>query len=474
MEFNDLRSWIKLVESIGDLKYIDGADWDVEIGALLDMVQRKIGRPALLFDHIKGYPEGFRVLGNVLTSTKRIAISLGLPLDASSLDLIHRWRKILKDPRLIPPRTVEDGPVLENVNMGDEVDLFKFPVPKWHEQDGGRYIGTGCMVIQKDPDSDWVNLGTYRVVIHDSRTAGLYITLGRHGDMIMRRYWQKGEPCPVAVTIGQDPLTYMLAGAEIPYGICEYDLAGGISGKPVEVIRGITTGLPIPAHCEIVIEGEIPPEERLPEGPFGEWTGYYSGGRRPNPIIKVKSICYRNDPIIMGALPGIPPNDDCYYGGFFGCAAVWNEMENAGVPGIMGVWAPEAGGGIMMLTVSIKQLYPGHSRQAGLIASQCHARAYANRMVVVVDEDIDPYDINQVLWAMCTRMDPRDDVEIIKKCWSSPLDPMSYPEDLRIFNSRMIIDACISWDRKNKFPPKVEVSQEWKRRILEKYHDLFT
>lgn len=473
MEFNDLREWVDLIKKYGDLKSIDDADWDIEIGVLTDLVQKKMGRPALLFDNIKGYPQGYRVLANVLTSKKRIALSLGLPPESSESELVSAWKKILSDFRLIPPEVVKNGRILENIDTGDDIDLLKFPTPRWHEYDGGRYIGTGCMVIQKDLDSNWINLGTYRVMVQDKKTAGIYITLGRHGDIIMKKYWKEGKPCPVAVTVGQDPLIYMLAGAEIPFGISEYDVAGGIKARPVEVISGVSTGLPIPASCEIVIEGEIPPEDKLPEGPFGEWTGYYCSGKRPSPIIRVKSICYRNDPIIMGALPGLPPNDDCYYGGFFGCAAAWNELEKAGVPGIMGIWAHEAGAGIMMLTVSIKQMYPGHSRQAGLIASQCHARAYANRMVIVVDDDINPYDINQVIWAMCTRVDPKEDVEIIRKCWSSPLDPMSYPPNTRSYNSRMIIDACIPWDRKDEFPSKVEVSQEWTDKILRKYSDLF-
>src|SRR5690606_12611153 len=137
--------------------------------------------------------------------------------------------------------------------------------PKWHEHDGCRYIGTGCVVIQKDPDSGWVNLGTYRVAVHDETTAGLYISPGKHGRRIMEKYWAKGEACPVAISVGQEPMLFIVSGLEAPEGVSEYDVVGGLRGEPTQVIESEFTGLPIPATAEIVIEGEVPPGETREE-----------------------------------------------------------------------------------------------------------------------------------------------------------------------------------------------------------------
>ena len=155
---------------------------------------------------------------------------------------------------------------------------------------------------------------------------------------------------------------------------------------------------------------------------------------------------YRDDPILLGAIPGIPPDDDSFYRGTYRSGAVWNQLEAAGVPEVKGVWSHAAGGSRLWLTVAIKQQYGGHAKQAGLIASQCHAGAYANRFVVVVDDDIDPADMDKVIWAMCTRCDPREGIEILRGCWSTVLDPMAYgSDDPR--NARVVIDACKPFGR---------------------------
>ena len=194
----------------------------------------------------------------------------------------------------------------------------------------------------------------------------------------------------------------------------------------MQLINAPHTGLPVPATSEIIIEGEIPPNEVHPEGPFGEWTGYYAGGERDMPIIRVHSISYRNNPIVLGCLPGKPPNDNTYFRSPLRAAMIWDELERSGIPGITGVWSHEAGGGRLFNVVSIKQMYPGHSKQVGMAAASCPAGAYANRMVIVVDDDIDPTDTNEVLWALNTRADMIDDVDVMKRCRSTSLDPMAY------------------------------------------------
>src|SRR5207245_1959736 len=138
--------------------------------------------------------------------------------------------------------------------------------------------------------------------------------------------------------------------------------AGALRGESLEVVKLPYTGLLVPAAAEIVIEGEIPPEERHAEGPFGEWTGYYAGGARTEPIIQVKSLLHRDNPIVLGCIPGKPPNDNTYFRSPLRAALIWDELERSGVPGIAGVWSHEAGGGRMLTIVASTQMYPGHAK----------------------------------------------------------------------------------------------------------------
>ncbi len=162
----------------------------------------------------------------------------------SRLNLIARWKELLKGVKPIAPRVVSNGPILENVKTGAEVDMTIFPTPHWHELDGGRYIGTADCVITGEPEEGgWVNVGIYRVQIHDKNTLGLYVSPGHHARIMREKYWEKGKSCPVVVTFGQDPLLFLVAGQSMPYGMSEFDYYGGLRGAPIDVIRGELTGL---------------------------------------------------------------------------------------------------------------------------------------------------------------------------------------------------------------------------------------
>ncbi len=469
MANKDLREWIAAVEAAGELQTITGAEVAEEIGGIVDIYQRRMGNPAVMFDEVPGYPKGFRVLANILTSVPRINIALGLPPDASEMDLIRWWRDYMRDAPTFTPVEVNGGAVLENVHEGAEVDITAIPTPKWHEHDGGPFIGTGCMVVMKDPDSGWINFGAYRIQVFEPGTASVMMSPGKHGRLIMGKYHERGEPCPVAVVAGMHPALLMIGGLEIPYGKNEFEAVGGLMGEPVEVINMPRTGLPVPANAEIAFEGFIHSDDLVDEGPLGEWTGYYAGGTRPEPAIRIATLMHRNDPILLGVIPAVPPNDNTFYLGTYRSGAVWSQLEAAGVPEIRGVCAHEAGGSRMWLTVSIKQMYGGHSKQAGLIASQCHAGAYANRWVVVVDDDIDPTNMNDVIWAMCTRFDPREGMETLRGCWSTHLDPMCYDDDTDRRNARVVIDACRPWARRDSFPVVARSSRELDERIRAKW-----
>src|SRR3990170_2107520 len=206
MDYADLRGWLKKADSLGELKVIKGADWDGEIGAIMTVMGDRVDNaPALLFDDIKGYPSGYRVLTSSMDSHRRIAMTLGMSLDYDRLGFVAALRHKLKDLKRIPPRVVKTGPVMENVITGKDINVLKFPVPKWFELDGARYIGTGSVDITRDPEEGWGNLGTYRVMVHNENTLGFYISPGKHGRIHREKCQALGVPCKVAISFGHHP-----------------------------------------------------------------------------------------------------------------------------------------------------------------------------------------------------------------------------------------------------------------------------
>ena len=474
--FRDLRDFIgRLALELGEdqVRVVDGANWNLEISCLTELMAEKEG-PALLFDNIVGYPKGFRVLTNFMGTAARCALALGISPKLSKVEMVRAWKEKSKLLKFIPPKEVTTGSVMENVVEGDAVDLAMFPAPKWHERDGGRYIGTADMVITRDPDTGWVNFGAHRGCIQGKDRLSLWFTTkSRHAHQIASKYWAKGQACPIAVVLGCDPVIWTASPAALPIGTSEYDLAGAFRGEPVEVIRAPGTGLPIPAHAEIVVEGEMPPveEESAQEGPFGEWPGYYTH-IGPETVVRVKRIMYRNDPILLGAPPLLPTTPCGHQALPRAAVSTWDHLESAGVPNVRGVWVYARG---LMVVVSIEQRYDSHAVQA-LIAAAGRRRNFAmDTFVVVVDEDIDPSDLNQVLWALCTRVDPAKSVQILRAL-TTDLDPRLSPKkraDQDYSMGLMLIDACKPYAWKDQFPLtnrfdepyREEVRKRWRSKL---------
>ena len=313
--YDDLREWIVEADKLGELVRANGYSWQEDIGMAAELLQHDAAAPVALFDNIPGYPKGFRVLTNFF-GARRQNMTLGFSPDLNKIELseafLTDFQKISDKP--LPYQVVETGPVMENVIEGDAVDVTRFPTPVWHDRDEGRrYIGTGSFNVTRDPDDGWVNAGTYRVMIHDAKRLGFYISPGKHGRIHRDKYQALNKPMPVCIVIGGDPLTFLMACTEVPYGICEYEIAGAYRGRPQKVVLGKHTGLPYPANAEIVIEGFVQPGNNMPEGPFGEWTGYYGSKMRSEPVLDIKAIYHRNDPIILGCPPQRPPEEQARY-----------------------------------------------------------------------------------------------------------------------------------------------------------------
>jgi 4-hydroxy-3-polyprenylbenzoate decarboxylase len=465
----DLRDWLEDVERLEQLETISGAHWDLEIGALTEIILERIATPpAVIFDQVPGYEPHRRVLANMLETLERTALTLNMPTDLKTISLIDRLRARLGSLQPVKPNIVSTGPVMENVFTGADIDLMKFPVPRWHAGDGGRYLGTAHLVITRDPETGVENVGCYRVMLQDKDKVGLYISPGKHGKMHYEKAMRAGKPFPVAMVFGQHPLLFIASSQAVPFGVNEYDWTGGILEQPIDVIKGPLTGLQFPANSEIAIEGEIVPGEMLPEGPFGEWPGYYASARRAEPFVRVKALYHRNDPIICGAAP-FKPTIHGMYRSCLRAATVWNGMEKAGVPDIHGVYLPPPAQRFMIV-VAIKQRYPGHAKQAALVASQCHAGAYLGRYVVVVDDDIDITNLNEVVWAMATRSDPATSVDILRRTWSGPLDPI-IPRGQKGHNSRMIIEAVRPYEWRDQFPDVSQISDETRQKFSAKWDE---
>jgi UbiD family decarboxylase len=464
----DLRVFLERAEEAGELRTIRGADPHLEIGALFELSHEHLYPPVLLFEEMQGCASEHRILSNV-----RVAKFV---VGEISMEALKAYRSRPKEKKeAIPPRIVNTGPVYENIIEGDAVDIHKFPNPKWHEGDGGAYVGTECLIITKDIDSDWVNVGTYRVMVHDGKTLGLFIEPGKHGDIIRRKWWAQGKACPIAISVGQAPILGVVAGSDSKLGESEYAHAGGRIGRPIDVVPARVTGLPIPADAELVFDGYMPPpeEESREEGPFGEWTGYFASEARPEAVIHVKAIYHRNNPIMIGQPPTRPtlPGRQVRIALL---ATIWDALEAAGVPGVTGVWKMIGMGTRFADVISIKQLYPGHAKMAGLVSAGCRAGGFMTRITLIVDDDIDITNPAEVMWAIATRWDPRTQTDIIDGCWSGNLDPR-LPPDKRAANdfsmSRIIIYAVKPFEWMDKFPKVNTVSRVYAAQVRSKWQD---
>ncbi|WP_201319343.1 UbiD family decarboxylase [Paenibacillus sp. EPM92] len=478
VSYNDLREYIDACKAIDNWREILDADWNEEIGALTEATAELIpDPPMLMFDRIKDYPAGMRVVSLLLSSPKRVALSLGLPLEKSKLELVRLAARKIKEVKALPPVEVLHGPIMENVMTGEDVNILRFPVPLFHQSDGGRYIGTGDSVINRDPESGYVNMGTYRIQVHDRNLLGLWMSPGQQGRQICQKYWDRGKSCPIVATFGGDPLTFMASHSRRPWGKSELEFVGGLRGRPLEVIKGPITGLPIPAYAEIAIEGEVPPPgiESHPEGPFGEWPGYYSGGTvgtgELQPVIRIKAIYHRNNPIILSEAPLWPGAPK--YGLPIGSGVLWDQLEGAGIQDIAGVYNHDR----YFIVIAIRQRYAGHAKQAGLAALGCAEAARHGRYIVIVDEDIDPSNMKEVLWALKTRVDPATDIEIVDGCLSTPIDPVMSPEKRESRNhtsSRAIFYAVRPFTWKDKFPKSSRAGKDLQREVMEKYKSVLS
>jgi UbiD family decarboxylase len=474
--WRDLREWLALIEGDGLLKRIDKpVDPDEELAAVTFMATRREDAPALLFENLAGDRSGARVLSNMLGASKeRYARAVGLDPRRSTADMIAATRALMRR-RMKPVHVAKDAaPVNEVILRGGEIDLTAFPVPKFWPGDGGRYIGTGDITLTASPETGRINVGAYRQMLHGPARVGLYCSPGKHGLLDREAWWARGKPCEVVAAYGIDPVLFMLGAQAFGANESELDVAGGIMQRPAELTEAEVVSLPIPARAELVIEGLLHQGDVLPEGPLGEFTGYYGRERSPQPVIEIKAVHHRRSPILTAALMGKYPS--CEIGAYYAImrsARILDDLERIGVPGVVAAYAhPAAASGWGLVVVSLRQQYAGHAAQVLALAAQCPAAAYYTKWIVAVDEDVDPTDINDVLWALSTRCNPTDDLDVLRSTWSTGLDPSQFPAEARPYGSKALINACKPHRYLSQFPKSTLLRWATYERVAGRWQEL--
>lgn len=468
MAYKDLREFISRLEKEEELVRVRAqVDPNLEIGAIMRKVFDKRGK-AIIFENVRGHQ--IPHICGAMDTYKRYA--LGVECEPNIRAILNKNLRAVRNP--IPPVIVKEAPCQEVVLSAPNVDLYQFPTPKWNSEDGGKYIGTLGVVIAKDPETGFRNMGIYREQIHGTNKMGLQST--QQVGIILSKYQMRGKVMPIVTAIGVDPAILAASCFRLPLGYDELSAAGGLRGEPVPLVKCKTIDLEAPANAEIVLEGEISPntEDWEPEGPYGEFTGYYGAKMEKGklPTIRVKAITMRNRPVFQGTLEGKAPCESTTLRTLGGTTGLWLRMELANIPGFKELWISDTGCGLFKTIIALdKQYYIGNSKQAIMA---CWAMTHAGKWTIVVDGDIDIFDQNQVEWALATRVQPHRDIIITSDQYTGTnLDPSISP-DTRTWphthSSRIGIDATMQF-KAFDFPPVIDFSADLMSKVESRWNE---
>ncbi|MEY9858874.1 UbiD family decarboxylase [Catenulispora sp. GAS73] len=414
-----LREFISELEEVGEVQPIDAeVDWNLEIGAVIRR-SYDLRAPAPLFTNITGYQgSGFRVLGapgglsGSAHPLARIALSLGLSADAGGQEIIETV-VAARDKPGIPPVVVDrdSAPCKQNVMLGEDVDLFRFPTPLIHGNDGGRYLQTYGMNIAKTPDGSWTNWSVNRMMIHDAKTLACLIPAPQHLGVIRAQWAERGEPMPVALALGVEPGLPFVGAYPLPEGADEAHFLGALFGEGIEVVPAETVDLLVPATAEIVVEGHIAFDETVMEGPMNEYPGYNATDRSPKPVFHVTAITHRHDAILPVVAAGPPVEEDHTLSGTMHAAEILHKLRAAGLP-VSSTWFSYESA-MHWLIIALRSDWhettaiPSNdlARKIGEVAFEGKA-GYGAPKILLVEDDIDVTDVDDVVWAFATRAHP--------------------------------------------------------------------
>lgn len=481
-----IKSFREYVEKLEENKEVVAitkeVDWNLEMSAITRHAY-DLPAPAPLFKNVKGCTQGFHVLGAPVGLSpdqdhpfKRVALSLGLPVDTTAPAIVGEWSR-LPDVTPIPPRVVEDGACKENKLFGKDIDLTKLPVPFIHHGDGGRYINTYGIFIARTPDGSWVNWAITRAMLDGPQTiAGVVIPTQDFGK-IYAEWKEIGEEMPFALCLGVDPAIAMIAGYPLPSGINEDGVIGGWYGDGVEVVKCETNDLLVPASTEIVIEGFASLDETVPEGPMGEYGGYvWSGKGKEVPCFKVTAMTHRDDPIMPICVAGVPTEENHTNWGISIAASIQNVLRNQGFP-IKECFIPmDSAAHWFVATVDRNRTNEDDEQLALDIGKAVFASKGGSYIpkVVVVDDDIDPSNINQLVWAIATRHHPDKRTAIPEQYIFPLVSYLSAEEKSKSVSTRVIYNCLTPFHKWPKESQPVEASfrgypEEVQKHVLENW-----
>ena len=414
--FKSLRDWIEFLKVQGQLVENDE---EVDLKGEIAAISRKIaltGGPAVLHNRIKGYP-GWRIFSDGLTTRQRVSWALGLPEEDLVTTLAQKMEKIER----VKPVEVETGPCKELKFFNDDIDLAKLPVPFTGEYDTPPFITAGISNI-RSAETSWQNTGIRRFQLQGPKQLSNLVLPFQHEGIIFSEYIKKGEPAPVAIVIGGDPLYTLISMIPAPDQVDEMDTWGAFAGEPLKVVRCETSDIKVPANAELVIEGEMHPKERILEGPFSEFTGFYSG-LRYMPVIHVKCITMRKNCIYQNMYMGVPTSEAHNAGHTMVEVAILKELKQL-VPEVTDYAVLSSWG--LMSAISIdkkaKEKKPGLVRKVALAAKAIKASTWVKN-IVIVDDDIDPHNVHEILWCMSVKFQGQKDIFVVPDFPGTILDP---------------------------------------------------
>ncbi len=466
MSYKDLREYISALEAHGEVQRIGmEVNWNLEAGAILRRTYER-GLPAPFFEKVTGYPEGYTMFGGALSSIKRLALALGMDPASTYKDIMEEYLK--RKDKLVKPRVVKTGPCKENIHLGKDVDLFEFPAPMLHEGDGGRYLCTWHLNITKDPDTGWVNWGMYRAMINSKNSLTGMIEPQKHAGMhLYRRYEPKNQSMPFAIAIAPEPVSTLTAATGIPYGVAEADVTGALRKEALDVVKCETVDLYVPATSEIVIEGQVNPQEKVWEGPFGEYTGYRASPRDKRPLYRVTAVTHRNKPILGMSCMGVPVDDAHIAMAITGGAEILAELRRKGMP-VTGLKVyPECA--VQLVVASIK---PTESNVAQIVSHVIFSTPLGRLLpyCIIVEDDVDPGDMAQVLHALTTKCHPWRGITRLEHTVGTALTPFeNRHERLNRQGSKVYFDCTwpLDWDPSIAVPPRASFDNIYSKEVQE-------
>lgn len=456
MRYHDLRDFIEQLERRGELKRIAlEVDPCLEMTEICDRVLRA-GGPAILFEHPKGHT--IPVLGNLFGAPRRVAMGMGEE-SVEALREVGKLLAYLKEPE--PPRGLKDAwdklPVLKQVLSmapkevsrapcqdivweADQVDLGRLPIQTCWPGDAGRLITWG-LVVTRGPHKPRQNLGIYRQQVIGRNRVIMRWLAHRGGALDFRDHClaHPGEPFPIAVALGADPATMLGAVTPVPDSLSEYQFAGLLRGSKTELVKCTSSSLQVPASSEIVLEGEIRPDDTALEGPFGDHTGYYNEQER-FPVFTVTRITMRRDPIYHSTYTGKPPDEPAMLG--MALNEVFVPLLQKQFAEISDFYLPPEGCSYRLAVVSMKKQYAGHAKRV-MFGVWSYLRQFMyTKFIVVVDDDVNIRDWKEVIWALTTRVDPARDTMLVE---NTPIDYLDFASPVSGLGSKMGIDATNKW-----------------------------